>query len=173
MFLFLWGTNLGGLLKHGRTRIYEIVGQAEVFPAIYPNGAKMAHGTGEKARWGAATPDTVERILAAKAVGGQTLAGVTRFQEGGGGVAAEWTITPGGGGATCPPPSQNSPRVEVHPVRIVGCVALLLHEESSPPLPPTALRLPVGLRALNRRPVISVGSEETLSLVPLLFCVRW
>ena len=87
----------------------KIVGQAEVFPAIYPNGAKMAHGTGEKARWGAAIPDTVERILAAKAVGGQTLAGVTRFQEGGGGRSRMDNHSRGGGGQRAPPPPRTAP----------------------------------------------------------------
>ena len=38
------GANLGGfgLLRNGGNRMFEIMGQAGVFPAIYPNSAKMA-----------------------------------------------------------------------------------------------------------------------------------
>ena len=45
-FPFSRGANLGGfgLFRNGGKGIFEIMGQAGVFPAIYPNGAKMALG---------------------------------------------------------------------------------------------------------------------------------
>ena len=45
-FPFSPGANLGGcgLLQNARKSIFEIMGQAGVRPAMYPNGAKMALG---------------------------------------------------------------------------------------------------------------------------------